>query len=70
MMNSVKLAVKLSELDEIDGEELDENFHEYWDELDEICREHSTPKALRSSSAWLLLLLLLLTLRALTEARN
>jgi hypothetical protein len=45
--------------DEIDGEE-----------LDEICREHSTPKALRSSSAWLLLLLLLLTLRALTEARN
>jgi hypothetical protein len=55
-------------MDEIDGEELDEIGHEYWDELDEICRGHSTPKALRSSSAWLLLLLL--TLRALTEARN
>ncbi len=61
--------MKLNELDEIDGEELDENLHDYWYELDEICREHSTPKALRSSSAWLLLLLLL-TLRALTEARN
>jgi hypothetical protein len=66
MMNSVKLAVKLNELDEIDGEKLDEIV----DELDEICRKHSTPKALRSSSAWLLLLLLLLTLRALTEGRN
>jgi hypothetical protein len=37
----------------------DEIVHEYWDGLDEICREHSTPKALRSCSAWLLLVLLL-----------
>ncbi len=62
------LLQELNEMDESYWEELDEIVHEYWYELDEICREHSTPKAFRSPSAWLLVLLL--TLRALTEVRN